>query len=148
MKEQLSSSLYLPDNKMPENINFIIIDDSKEDCYLVKKRLETLDKSFNIITFLSAQEAYNYINKTGTNTPNYPTKNIIILDIYMPLMDGFEFVEEFENLPKEVQSNYLVCALTSSINKSYTDKISNYKSVKYFLEKPIKTENLLDLIAS
>ncbi|MGI4898380.1 MAG: response regulator [Janthinobacterium lividum] len=133
---------------MPNNINFIIIDDSKEDCYLVKKRLQTLDKDYNITTFLSALEAYNYIKKVGVDTLNYATKNIIILDIYMPLMDGFEFVEEFENLPKDVQDKYLVCALTSSINKSYTDKINNYKSVKYFLEKPIKTETLLDIIAN
>lgn len=133
---------------MLNSINFIIIDDSKEDCYLVKKRLQTLNNEYKITTFLSAQEAYNYIKKTGTATPDYSTKNIIILDIYMPLMDGFEFVEEFENLPKEVQDKYIVCALTSSISKNYTDKINKYKSVKYFLEKPIKTETLLDIIAS
>ncbi|MVN21243.1 response regulator [Mucilaginibacter arboris] len=131
---------------MQQKINFIIIDDSKEDCYLIKKRLETLDKNFNIKSFLSAQEAYDYINHTGINTPADSRKNIIILDIYMPLMDGFEFVEEFETLPKNVQDNYLICALTSSINKIYIDKISTYNSVKYFLEKPIKTESLLDLI--
>lgn len=133
---------------MQQDTNFIIIDDSKEDCYLIKKRLQTINKSFDIKSFLSAQEAYDHINKTGINTPNYPIKNIIILDIYMPVMDGFEFVEEFENLPKLVQENYLICALTSSINKSYIDKISNYQSVRFFLEKPIKTESLLSLIAS
>ncbi len=133
---------------MLNNINFIIIDDSIEDCYLVKKRLQSLDKEYNINTFLSAQEAYDYIKETGIDTPDHPTKNIIILDIYMPVMDGFEFVEEFENLPDDVQDKYLVCALTSSINKNYADKINNYKSVKYFLEKPIKTETLLDIIAN
>jgi CheY-like chemotaxis protein len=132
---------------MQENINFIIIDDSKEDCYLIQKRLQSLHRNFNVKAFLSAQEAYDYISFSGANhTANNSAKNIIILDIYMPLMDGFEFVEEFETLPKNIQDNYLICALTSSINKSYIDKISNYASVKYFLEKPIKTENLLDLI--
>ncbi len=131
---------------MQQNTNFIIIDDSKEDCYLIKKRLHSLDKNFNIKSFLSAEEAYDYINKTGSDVPGHLTKNIIILDIYMPLMDGFEFVEEFETLPKSVQDNYLICALTSSINKNYIDKINAYKSVKYFLEKPIKTESLLELI--
>lgn len=133
---------------MQQKTNFIIIDDSKEDCYLIKKRLQTISKNFNIKSFLSAQEAYEHINKTVPDTIGDPTKNIIILDIYMPLMDGFEFVETFETLPKTIQDNYLICALTSSISKSYVDKISTYKSVKYFLEKPIKTESLLDLIAS
>ncbi len=132
---------------MQQNTNFIIIDDSKEDCYLIKKRLLSLNKSFNVISFLSAQEAYDYINKTSINTSDETLRNIIILDIYMPLMDGFEFVEVFETLPKTVQDNYSICALTSSINKSYIDKINAYKSVKYFLEKPIKTESLLDIIS-
>ena len=133
---------------MNPNINFIIIDDSKEDCYLIEKRLQTLDESFNVKTFLSALEAYDYINKIGTDTLNHPTKNIIVLDIYMPLMDGFEFIEEFEKLPENLQDNYLICALTSSISKSYIDKINTYKSVKFYLEKPIKTESLLELISS
>ena len=131
---------------MQNEINFIIIDDSKEDCYLIQKRLQSLGGKFNVKAFLSAQEAYDYISFSGTHATNNLTKNIIILDIYMPLMDGFEFVEEFETLPKNLQENFVICALTSSINKSYIDKISNYSSVKYFLEKPIKTENLLDLI--
>lgn len=133
---------------MQENINFIIVDDSKEDCYLIKKRLHTLNKNYNIKSFLNAQEAYEYVKKSVVETNGHSNKNIIILDIYMPLMDGFEFVEEFENLPQNIQDNFMICALTSSINKIHADKISTYKSVKFFLEKPIKTESLLDLIAS
>lgn len=131
---------------MLTNTNFIIIDDSNEDCYLIQKRLQSINTNFNIKTFFGAQEAYNYIKDTGINTPNYPAKNIIILDIYMPLMDGFEFIEKFETLPENIQDLYLIYALTSAINKSYTDKINNYKSVRYFLEKPIKTQTLLNII--
>src|ERR1700712_3967030 len=108
---------------MQQNISFIIIDDSKEDCYLIKKRLQTLNQDFNIISFLSAQEAYDYINKNSTAASSNLIKNIIILDIYMPLMDGFEFVEAFETLPQNIQDKYLICALTSSINKGYIEKI-------------------------
>lgn len=128
---------------MQDITNFIIIDDSKEDCYLIRKRLQALSTSFNIKSFLGAHEAYDHILNTVATA-----KSIIILDIYMPLMDGFEFVEAFENLPKNIQDSYLICALTSSINKNYIDRISAYKSVKFFLEKPLKTESLLALMAS
>lgn len=128
---------------MQDISSFIIIDDSKEDCYLIKKRLQTLNRAFNIASFLSAQEAYAHILNAVVTA-----KSMIVLDIYMPLMDGFEFVEAFENLPTYIQDNYLICALTSSINKSYIDRISAYQSVKFFLEKPLKTEDLLNLIAS
>ena len=123
--------------------NVIIIDDSKEDCYLIKTRLKSLDPDVNVITFFSAQKAFDYINNESLNLQE---KNIIILDIYMPIMNGFEFVEEFENLPEEVQDKFTICALTSSISKSNMEKIVSYKSVKFFLEKPIRTENLLELI--
>ncbi|RYY07611.1 MAG: response regulator [Sphingobacteriaceae bacterium] len=126
--------------------NVIIIDDSKEDCYLIKTRLKSLDPDVNVITFFSAQKAYDYINSESLNFQ--AAKNIIILDIYMPVMTGFEFVEEFENLPEEVQNKYTICALTSSISKSNMEKIISYKSVNSFLEKPIKTEDLLKLIKS
>lgn len=131
---------------MEYNTSFIIIDDSKEDCYLIKKRLESLNPNLRIKSFLNAVEAYDYINNTNIDTVNNLGKQIIVLDIYMPLMDGFEFVEEFEKLPEQKQAAYLICALTSSINKSYIDKISSFKSVKFYLEKPIKTESLLNLI--
>ena len=129
---------------MEQNTKFIIVDDSKEDCFLIIKRLNSLNHNFAIVSFLNAQEAYDYIK-------NYPLdtaikKNIIVLDIYMPLMDGFEFVEAFEKLPASVQNQYTICALTSSINKNYIDRISTYSSVKYYLEKPIKTESLISLI--
>lgn len=145
MKGQLSTLQYLQD-KMHQQTNIIIIDDSKEDSYLIKKRLQTLGVNVNIFSFSSAQEAYNHIYNQSTEVDVQPEKNIIILDIYMPLMDGFEFVEEFEKLPVNIQDKYSICALTSSISKTNREKISSYQSVKFFLEKPIKTESLLELI--
>ncbi len=132
---------------MPILTNVIVIDDSKEDCYLIKKRLKQLGAEVNVLCYYNAQEAYNIIKNTSLESLQ-SSKNIIILDIYMPLMDGFEFIEEFEKLPADIQDNYTICALTSSISKSNMEKITSYKSVKSFLEKPINTESLLQLIES
>lgn len=131
---------------MSQNTNVIIIDDSREDCYLINKRLQSTGSTVNVVSFFSAQEAYNYITNSSSDLSQLSVKNIIILDIYMPLMDGFEFLEEFEKLPTNLQDQYTICALTSSISKSNMEKITSYKSVKTFLEKPIKTESLLQLI--
>ncbi|WP_419802431.1 response regulator [Mucilaginibacter sp.] len=132
---------------MPQPINVLIIDDSKEDCYLIEKRLKALNPEVKVFSFLGAKEAYNFIKDISLNKLDV-AKNIIILDIYMPLMNGFEFVEEFENLPANVQECFTICALTSSISKNNMERIISYKSVKSFLEKPIKTESLLQLIES
>lgn len=133
---------------MPQTTNVIIIDDSVEDCYLIKKRLKNLDLNVNVISFSNGLEAYNYLTDINLNSSHSSAKNIIILDIYMPLMDGFEFVEEFEKLPTTIQNQYTICALTSSVWKSNMERMVSYKSIKSFLEKPIKTESLLELIES
>ncbi|MGI4728526.1 MAG: response regulator [Janthinobacterium lividum] len=133
---------------MPQTTNVIIIDDSVEDCYLIKKRLKNLDLNVNVISFSNGLEAYNYLTDINLNSSHSSAKNIIILDIYMPLMDGFEFVEEFEKLPTTIQKQYTICALTSSVWKSNMERMVSYKSIKSFLEKPIKTESLLELIES
>ncbi len=146
MKGQLFTLQYLQNN-MYQLTNIIIIDDSQEDSYLIKKRLETLGVNVNIFSFSSAHEAYNHIHSNNFDVDAQAAKNIIILDIYMPLMDGFEFVEEFERLPTDIQDKYTICALTSSISKSNMEKIISYQSVKFFLEKPIKTESLSELIS-
>lgn len=133
---------------MPQTTNVIIIDDSVEDCYLIKKRLKNLDLNVNVISFSNGLEAYNYLVDINLNSSQSSAKNIIILDIYMPLMDGFEFIEEFEKLPTTIQNQYTIYALTSSVWKSNMERMVSYKSIKSFLEKPIKTESLLKLIES
>jgi len=73
-------------------------------------------------------------------------KTVMIVDIYMPLMNGFEFIEAFEKFPEEVRDNYLVYMLSSSINENDMNRVANYQSVKYFLNKPLKIDLLLKLI--
>jgi hypothetical protein len=60
----------------------------------------------------------------------------------MPLMNGFEFVEAFEVLPGEIQDGYIIFMLSSSINENDINRISNYKSVKQIINKPLSIVKL------
>src|SRR5258707_10900019 len=89
--------------------SFIIIDDSELDCFVTQKFLELSNRNLAIKTFQNAKHALEIIRE-NPNMDNFPT--IILLDLQMPFMNGFEFVEEFEKFPDEVKKNYRIAILT------------------------------------
>jgi CheY-like chemotaxis protein len=130
---------------MPSALDFIIIDDSKLDCFITEKIIQNTGLSASIRAFFDAQKALEFIKD---NTISGKSKTIIIVDIYMPLMSGFEFIEEFEKLPQEIIDSYSIYMLSSSINENDINRVANYRSVKQFLNKPLKSNVLISLLSS
>ncbi len=126
-----------------KKLNFIVIDDSKLDCFIAEKIIRNTGKCDVIRSFLRASDALEYIRETK---PDENAHTIILVDIQMPIMNGFEFVEAFENLPGNVVNNYSVYIISSSINENDLAKVHNYKSIKQFLNKPITSNNLSVLL--
>ena len=80
---------------------------------------------------------------------NNPVPAIILLDLQMPLMDGFEFVEEFEKLPAEIKKSYKIIILTVLSSKSDPIdiyRIQTYVSVISIIQKPLTREKMLSLL--
>ncbi len=128
----------------PKKHSFIIVDDNVLDCFIVEKKIQMTGTADHIFSYSDPKEAFNVIEDSKDKTDL--NKTVIILDIHMPLMNGFEFVEEFEKLPKSIQDKYTIWALTTSMNIKYINRISSYKSVKHLLRKPLKTDSLTALI--
>ena len=123
-------------------MHFIVIDDSKLDCFIAEKVIQNTGRSESVKSFMTASEALDYIKQSSPSDK----KTILFIDIQMPLMNGFEFVEAFEkNVPQEVRTNYVVNLLSSSINESDMIRAKGYKSVNQFLNKPL-TKNSLDAV--
>lgn len=126
-----------------EKIHFIIIDDSKLDCFITEKIIRNTGINESVRTFDDAKKALEFIE---SNPNESAAKTVIIVDIYMPLMNGFEFIEEFEKLPDSVVDNYSVYMLSSSINENDINRVANYRSVKQFLNKPLNSSILMSLL--
>ena len=125
-----------------DKMHFIVIDDSKLDCFIAEKVIQNTGRSESVKSFMTASEALDYIKQSSPSDK----KTILFIDIQMPLMNGFEFVEAFEkNVPQEVRTNYVVNLLSSSINESDMIRAKGYKSVNQFLNKPL-TKNSLDAV--
>ncbi|BAU53544.1 response regulator [Mucilaginibacter gotjawali] len=132
---------------MNRELSFIIIDDSELDCYVTQKFLQRANQNLIIKTFNDAQEALELIRENNNFDVVPPT--IILLDLQMPVMSGFKFVEEFEKIPAEIQKKYVIIVLTvlsSSNDPKDIYKILTFKTVKSLVEKPLTLEKLASLL--
>ena len=67
---------------------------------------------------------------------------LIFLDIDMPLMDGFQFLDEFGNLSDKTQEKCSIIMLTSSISPADVNRSKKYDYVRKYINKPLTLENL------
>lgn len=124
--------------------HFIVIDDSKLDCFIAEKIIKNTGKSDSIKSFLQAKDALQYISNAPIDDQ---AQTIIFVDIQMPVMNGFEFVEAFEQLPTNITSHYTIYVISSSINENDLNRVHNFASVRQFLNKPLTSNNLSILLA-
>jgi CheY-like chemotaxis protein len=132
---------------MDKEFSFIIIDDSELDCFVIQKVIERAFKNLDIVSFQNANNALDAIKEQGVKTK--PT--IILLDIQMPLMNGFQFIEEFENFSPEIQDCYTVIILSIlSSTRAPADIHTefNKRIVGSVIEKPFTIEKLLSLLTN
>ena len=132
---------------MPPDVpNFIIVDDSRLDCFITEKIIRNVSGPDNsVLSFSEAAEALRFIENSAPLQDN--VKTIILLDIQMPVMTGFDFVDAFVNLPAEQKSGYAVYMVSSSTNESDRIRIGNYPSIKHLYKKPLNRDVITGLIA-
>lgn len=124
--------------------NFIIIDDSRLDCFIAEKIIQNSGTYSSVKSYMEATQAYEEIKNGIIGDPSNLT--IIILDIQMPVMNGFQFTEVFEQLPKEIQSKFAIFLFSSSINENDKNRLGNFPSIIRFYSKPISKDTVNQMI--
>ncbi len=123
----------------------LLIDDSDIDNMVNKKVVERTGLATNVVVKNSASSALNFLKEVAeSDRENIP--DIIFLDIRMPEIDGFGFLEMFEKLPDPVQENISIVMLSSSIDSEDYNKAMQNRFVKQFLNKPLKKEVVAGLL--
>ncbi len=116
---------------------FIIIDDRELDCYIAEKIVEKTGRCHTCRSFYDAKSALEYINNHDTKRPT-----VILLDIMMPVMNGFAFIEEFETMPEDLRKQYHIVPITTSLNQNEINLMNSYTSVVEVLRKPYSFNEL------
>lgn len=121
-----------------DKMNFIVIDDSKLDCFIAEKIILNSGSCESVKVFQQASQALEYIQSEGTAQGT----TVVFVDIQMPVMNGFEFVENFEKMPDALKKNYHMYMLSSSINENDIARVKGYDSVRHFLNKPLTNDTI------
>ena len=126
--------------------HFIIIDDRQLDCFIVEKIIQNTGTFSSVKSYTQAAEAYEIIKNSDPNPAEAIT--IVVLDIQMPVMNGFQFVENFELLPENIRANYAIFMFSSSINENDKNRLENHPCIRKFYSKPISKEIVAKIVDS
>ncbi|WP_214072257.1 response regulator [Mucilaginibacter sp. dw_454] len=116
----------------------LLVDDNYIDNFVTRRLLESSKFAENIIVTESPTEAISML-ENGTVKPN-----VIFLDIRMPLMSGFEFLDAFDKLPI-AKTDIKIFLLSSSFDPTDIRRSSDNKYITQFIHKPLTHKILEEL---
>lgn len=124
----------------------MLVDDNEIDNLINQKMIEAASITEYIYTHTGAKSAIEFLrNVEQLDVVDKILPDIIFLDIDMPLMDGFQFLEEFEKLSNVIRKKCKIVMLTSSINPQDFSRSKKYDSVWLYLNKPLSHENIFKI---
>lgn len=128
-----------------KNKKIWVIDDDPIYQIIVKKIIEKSEMFTEIYSFKNGKDAIDNLYKSSENSESVPY--IILLDINMPIMDGWEFMEELGLIKTNFNNEIVVYIVSSSIAIEDKNKSKSYENILGYLSKPINVNDLI-LIAS
>jgi CheY-like chemotaxis protein len=124
----------------------MLIDDNEIDNLINQKMIEASSITENIYTHTGAKSAIEFLkNMEKMDVADKVLPDVIFLDIDMPLMDGFQFLDEFANLTQVTRKKCRIIMLTSSINPQDFNRAKKYENVKLYLNKPLSHDSIMKI---
>ena len=127
---------------LDHKINLLVIDDDDINIFIIKKIVEKTGFDIEMTSKSNGQQAVDYLKHTIAT--NAPLPQLILIDINMPVMNGWEFIEAYQELGITAPVDLYI--LSSSVYENDIEKTKSYASVKGFISKPLSMERLTELI--
>jgi CheY-like chemotaxis protein len=124
--------------------NLVLIDDDDLFVFLTKKTIEQKNLVDAVKIFRNGQEAINFLDANSQNPDELP--EIILLDLSMPVMDGWQFLEEFILLKPRFGKKITIYIVSSSITPNEVKKARNSNEVTDYIIKPITKVHLIEML--
>lgn len=126
----------------------LLVDDNPSDNHFHEITIKEADACNHIQVVHDGQSALEYIIQSGelNHSESFPKPDIIYLDINMPGMNGFEFLEEYQKLDEKLKSKIVIVLLSTSLNPDDEIKAMTFTDVKEFQNKPLTVETLHETV--
>jgi CheY-like chemotaxis protein len=124
--------------------NFCIIDDDEIHKFTTSFLLKKTDLVNNIILFSNGLEAINFFKDEIGNIANIP--EIVFLDVNMPVMDGWEFLEEYVLIESVMPKTVVIYMISSSVDERDFLRAKSISALTGFLVKPISSHSIAEVI--
>lgn len=129
--------------------SILLVDDDDATNFINKKILSRLNIAQQIHVALNGKEAIEFLeNKNGIPVENAENAapQLILLDINMPVMDGWEFMDAYHLLPNEKKAEVIVVMLSTSGNPDEIKRAQSNPEISGYNSKPLDPDLLLEII--
>jgi len=127
------------------HLHVALVDDDRVYQFTIEKMLKRLDQRVRFQWFKDGEEAIVFINKHAFDPDQLP--DILILDINMPYMDGWQFLDVYEIALPALAKRIDIFMISSSADVRDQNRARQCTNVTEYLEKPITTDLLRQLLA-
>lgn len=123
-------------------INLLVIDDDDINIFIIRKIVEKTGYCVNMISKGNGQLAIDYLTQVSLQGDDFP--HLMLIDINMPVLNGWEFLETYENLNFSQKADMYM--LSSSVYENDIERARTFKTIKGFISKPLTIERLSELL--
>jgi CheY-like chemotaxis protein len=123
--------------------NVCVVDDDELFQFVMRQHFERLELVEHIHKFTDGEQALNYIRQNLDTPENLP--DLVLLDVNMPYMDGWQFMREYVKLPMHKQIKVYI--LTSSTHESDLQKAKEFPTLAGYLVKPIGKNIIKEILS-
>lgn len=127
-----------------DQIKVMLVDDNEIDLFLNAKFMQVSGVTEDVISFSKPREGLDYLEENAANDENLPS--IILLDIVMPELTGFQFLERFEEMSESLQKNIAIIMLSSTVDPIDLERAEKNRFVTGILKKPLNPDVLKSII--
>lgn len=118
-----------------------IVEDRAEDRFFLCHALRSVAENCRIFEFAYAEKALDFLRD-----PDRPALDLILVDIAMPRMDGFAFVDAYDALYPELRGRARLYIMSSSIDPRDRETAAAHRAISGFIEKPADAGGLARIL--
>lgn len=121
----------------------LLVDDDQVSNFLTERIINEMGIAREVYSATNGKEALAFFD--GGNTSQHEMPDLVLLDLNMPIMSGFDFIEAFQKLDFDGKENVMIIVVTSSNNSSDIERAKSL-GIKHYLVKPISLESVQEII--